>query len=113
VKVYSDWDTGYVDKVRIEIRIQPAGTWSNVYEGSVLNCNWSEITFASTNIDAARYSYHYIAGSIDFWLYDVQFYEDAAAIQTVGRRLRGGRGCGQPRQVQRLVVVQGRGGDAA
>ena len=80
VRVYSDWDAGYVDKIRLEIRIQPSGVWSNVFEGSVANCNWSEITFASTNMDAARYSYHYVAANITFWLYEFQFYADAAQV---------------------------------
>ena len=30
VRVYSDWDTNYVDAIRLEIRIHPSGTWSNV-----------------------------------------------------------------------------------
>jgi autotransporter-associated beta strand protein len=80
VKLMSDWDTGYIDAIRLEIRLQPSGTWTNVYEGSVLNIQWSEIDFPSSNIDAARYSYHYVAGSIIFWLYEFMFYEDAAQI---------------------------------
>jgi autotransporter-associated beta strand protein len=80
VRVYSDWSTSYVDMIRLEVRLHPSGTWTNVYEGSVQNCSWSEITFASTNIDAARYSYHYVAGAIVFWLYEFQFYADSEQV---------------------------------
>ncbi len=80
VRVYSDWDPTYIDSIRLEIRIQPSGMWSNVYEGIIQNSDWSEITFASTNIDAARFSYHYVAGSIIFWLHEFQFYADTGQV---------------------------------
>ena len=79
VRVYSDFATG-VDKVRVEIQLSPAHTWSNIYEGTIPNQTWQEFTFSATNIIAARYSFHYPNAAYIFWLYEFQFYVAPAQV---------------------------------
>ncbi len=80
VRVFSDFLLVDVDKIRLEVRLSPSGTWTNVYEGTVNNCNWSEITYTATNIDAGRYTFHWVRSGYQYWLYEFQFYESPPQI---------------------------------
>ena len=78
LRVSSDYQDG-VDAVRLEIRLSPSGTWSNVYEGAVSNQAWTIISFNPTNITGARFRFHFTA-TYTFWLYELQLFEEPEEI---------------------------------
>jgi len=74
VRVYSDFDTYYVDKVSIDI--YNSTSWIEKYNGTISDSAWSEIEFSGeTTVTKARFRYHYIRGSVFFWFYEFDFWQ--------------------------------------
>jgi hypothetical protein len=73
VRVYSDFDTYYVDKVSIDI--YNSTSWIEKYNGTISDSAWSEVEFSGeTTVTKARFRYHYIRGSVIFWFYEFDFW---------------------------------------
>jgi hypothetical protein len=74
VRVYSDFDTYYVDKVSVSI--YNSTSWIEKYNGTISNCIWSELVFgAESNVTKARFRYHYVSGSVIFYFYEFDFWQ--------------------------------------
>jgi len=74
VRVFSDFDTYYTDKVSIDI--YNGTSWIEKYNGTIGNCAWTELEFSNeTNVSKARFRYHYIRGSVLIWLYEFDFWQ--------------------------------------
>ncbi len=74
VRVFADFDTGYVD--RISIDVYNSTTWIEKYNGTIGNCVWTELEFSGeTNVTKARFRYHFISGSVIFWFYEFDFWQ--------------------------------------
>ncbi len=78
IRVNADYQPG-VSSVRLEIRLYPSGTWQNIYEGSFSNQDWQIVTFNTTNISGARWTWNF-TDTITFWLYELEFFEEGATI---------------------------------
>jgi len=74
VRVYSDFDTYYTDKVSIDV--YNTSGWIEKYNGTISNCAWSEVEFgAESNVTKARFRYHYVRGSVIFYFYEFDFWQ--------------------------------------
>jgi len=74
VRVYSDFDAYYTDKVSIDV--YNTSGWIEKYNGTISNCVWTEVEFgAESNVTKARFRYHYIRGSVIFWFYEFDFWQ--------------------------------------
>ena len=74
VRVYSDFDTYYTDKVSIDV--YNTSGWIEKYNGTISNCAWTEVEFgAESNVTKARFRYHYIRASVIFWFYEFDFWQ--------------------------------------
>jgi hypothetical protein len=74
VRVFSDFDTYYVDKVSIDI--YNSSSWIEKYNGTITDGSWTEIEFSGeTSVTKARFRYHYIRGSVLFWFYEFDFWQ--------------------------------------
>jgi hypothetical protein len=74
VRVFSDFDSYYVDKVSIDV--YNTSSWIEKYNGTISNCAWTEVEFgAESNVTKARFRYHYIRGSVIFWFYEFDFWQ--------------------------------------
>jgi hypothetical protein len=74
VRVYSDFDTYYVDK--ISLSIYNSTSWIEKYNGTITDGAWTELEFTGeTNVTKARFRYHYVRGSVYFWFYEFDFWQ--------------------------------------
>ena len=74
VRVFSDFGYGYVDKVDIDI--YNSTSWIDKYNGTITDCAWTELEFSGeTNVTKARFRYHYLSGSVQFYLYEFDFWQ--------------------------------------
>jgi hypothetical protein len=73
VRVFSDFG-GAVDLVDVDI--YNSTSWIDKYNGTIANDAWAELSFsAETNVTKARFRYHYIVNSWNFWLYEFDFWQ--------------------------------------
>ena len=79
VRVNSDWWTGAVDK--IDLDVYKDGSWVNVHEGAVANCSWTTKTFPAGDVTKIRYRFHYLKSNYIYWLYEIQLYEKTPQVQ--------------------------------
>jgi len=74
VRVLSDFGYGYVDLVDIDI--YNSTSWIDKYNGTISDCTWTELEFSGeTNVTKARFRYHYISGSVQFYFYEFDFFQ--------------------------------------
>ena len=76
VRAMADYGYNTVDKVQIDV--YKDGAWVTVLDGAVADAAWSEIAFAAGSVSQARFRFHYLNANYIFWLYEFQFYEEAA-----------------------------------
>jgi hypothetical protein len=74
VRVLSDFGYGYVDLVDIDIYNSTG--WIDKFNGTIIDCTWTELEFSGeTNVTKARFRYHYVSGSVQFYFYEFDFYQ--------------------------------------
>jgi hypothetical protein len=74
VRVFSDFGYGIVDLVDIDI--YNSTSWIDKYNGTISDCAWTELEFSGeTNVTKARFRYHYLSGSYQFYFYEFDFWQ--------------------------------------
>jgi hypothetical protein len=63
------------DMVEVGVFYEGDTDFTTVFQGQILDCDWSEITFPEGKITKARFRWHYGASGYIYWLYEFQFYK--------------------------------------
>lgn len=83
VRINTDYIDTHINKVDVDVYIN--GAWVDIFEGGneeQWNDKWVELTFSGGNVDQARFRYDYRVGGYYYWMYEFQFYEALATVNT-------------------------------